>query len=124
MLRSLALILASGTIVVQCTKKSPTSPNAEQKTEGTRRMEMTTPTHTPVVQGAVKASPNSTKTLETPTAVTPKTSTEKLPDCVQNDCNCSDFKTQAEAQAVWQQFPNDPHELDKNNDGVACESLP
>ena len=47
-----------------------------------------------------------------------------LPSCVDTDCNCSDFSTQEEAQRVLDAFPNDPHRLDPNRDGEACESLP
>ena len=38
------------------------------------------------------------------------------------DYNCSDFSTQAEAQGYL--FPGDPYGLDRDNDGIACESLP
>lgn len=38
------------------------------------------------------------------------------------DYDCSDFSTQAEAQR-WL-LPGDPHRLDSDGDGVACESLP
>jgi hypothetical protein len=48
----------------------------------------------------------------------------EFPDCIESNCNCSDFPTQARAQAVLDEFPEDPHGLDRNNDGVACESLP
>jgi hypothetical protein len=40
------------------------------------------------------------------------------------DLNCSDFQFQEDAQAVLDQDPSDPNNLDANNDGVACESLP
>ena len=41
------------------------------------------------------------------------------------DRNCSDFATQAEAQRFYEQNgPGDPHRLDRDDDGVACESLP
>jgi hypothetical protein len=40
------------------------------------------------------------------------------------DLDCSDFTTQAKAQAVYNQDPSDPNNLDADNDGVACESLP
>ena len=41
------------------------------------------------------------------------------------DKDCGDFSSQAEAQAFFQAAgPNDPHHLDGNGDGVACESLP
>ncbi len=40
------------------------------------------------------------------------------------DYNCSDFKTQAEAQRIFNSSPGDPYKLDGDSDGVACESLP
>jgi hypothetical protein len=41
------------------------------------------------------------------------------------DLDCSDFATQAEAQAALEDDPDDPHDLDGSpEDGVACESLP
>ncbi|MBE9181388.1 thermonuclease family protein [Oculatella sp. LEGE 06141] len=47
-----------------------------------------------------------------------------FPACVNTDCDCQDFRTQAEAQAVLTAFPGDPHRLDGDLDGVACERLP
>lgn len=41
-----------------------------------------------------------------------------------DDLDCSDFDTQAEAQAVLDETSGDPHRLDGDGDGVACESLP
>ena len=38
------------------------------------------------------------------------------------DYDCSDFSNQAEAQQYL--LPGDPYNLDGDNDGVACESLP
>lgn len=47
------------------------------------------------------------------------------PAFAQNDLNCDDFETQAEAQAEYDKDPSDPHGLDGNdNDGKACENLP
>ena len=41
------------------------------------------------------------------------------------DLNCKrDFKYQEDAQAVLDQDPSDPNNLDDDNDGIACESLP
>jgi hypothetical protein len=43
------------------------------------------------------------------------------------DRNCDDFATQAEAQAFFLSEggpANDPHGLDADGDGIACESLP
>ena len=39
------------------------------------------------------------------------------------DKDCSDFDTQAEAQRFFEAHqPGDPHNLDGNGDGEACES--
>lgn len=41
------------------------------------------------------------------------------------DKDCKDFKTHAEAQAFFESAgPGDPHRLDSNGNGLACESLP
>ncbi len=43
------------------------------------------------------------------------------------DRDCADFKTQAEAQAFYLAAggpARDPHRLDGDHDGIACESLP
>ncbi|KKQ43394.1 MAG: hypothetical protein US60_C0002G0002 [Microgenomates group bacterium GW2011_GWC1_37_8] len=48
-------------------------------------------------------------------------------ECSSNKYNCTDFKTHAEAQAIFDScggFSNDIHKLDSDGDGVACESLP
>ncbi len=40
------------------------------------------------------------------------------------DRDCSDFATRREAQAFFKQAgPGDPHRLDRDHDGRACESL-
>ena len=38
--------------------------------------------------------------------------------------DCADFETQAQAQAVLERAPKDPHYLDGEGDGVPCEELP
>lgn len=38
--------------------------------------------------------------------------------------DCADFATHEEAQRVLEQDPSDPHYLDGDNDGEACEDLP
>jgi excalibur calcium-binding domain-containing protein len=42
------------------------------------------------------------------------------------DRDCSDFRTQAQAQRFFERHnpSRDPHRLDGDNDGLACESLP
>jgi len=47
--------------------------------------------------------------------------------CTSNYYNCSDFKTQAEAQKVFDScsgIANDIHKLDGDGDGKVCEALP
>lgn len=43
---------------------------------------------------------------------------------IAKDLDCKDFTTQREAQAVLNADPSDPHRLDRDRDGIACESLP
>ena len=63
----------------------------------------------------------------TPTS-TPMQPSEKEIICSYNAYNCSDFETHAEAQEVYdycmQKVGYDVHRLDRDKDGVACESLP
>lgn len=40
------------------------------------------------------------------------------------DYNCTDFSTQAEAQRYFNMYPGDPSGLDRDFDGIACESNP
>lgn len=50
-----------------------------------------------------------------------------LASCGGSPCekkNCNDFKTQEEAQDVYESDKDCYKNLDKDNDGVACESLP
>lgn len=49
---------------------------------------------------------------------------KKFPICVNTDCDCKDFNSQTEAQQVLNAFSGDPHRLDRDKDGVACEHLP
>ncbi|NJM74740.1 MAG: micrococcal nuclease-like nuclease [Acaryochloridaceae cyanobacterium RU_4_10] len=39
------------------------------------------------------------------------------------DYDCKDFKTRAEAQRIFNAYPGDPFKLDRDRDGIACESL-
>ena len=60
---------------------------------------------------------------QTPTAV-PTTTTESGSF---RDRNCSDFSTWLEAQSFFESEGgpgSDPHRLDRDKDGIACESLP
>jgi hypothetical protein len=46
------------------------------------------------------------------------------PAFAQDDQNCDDFESQAAAQAHLRQDPSDPDQLDRDNDGLACEDHP
>jgi len=47
-----------------------------------------------------------------------------LPPCADSDCDCSDFTSQTQAQAVLLAFDQDIYSLDSDGNGAACESLP
>jgi hypothetical protein len=66
--------------------------------------------------------------LEPTPTVTPIASPTSLEDacgpCAVAGCNCSDFGTQAEAQACLNADLTDPFGLDQDGDTIACQSLP
>ncbi len=68
-----------------------------------------------------------TKPIST-TTLSQQTRPTTPPNCQTNTYNCKDFKTQKEAQQVYLQClketSKDIHILDKDKDGIACESLP
>lgn len=47
-----------------------------------------------------------------------------LPPCVEQNCDCGDFISQELAQLVLDDFTGDPHNLDGDGNGLACERLP
>lgn len=65
-----------------------------------------------VIAAAILATAGSFSMAATATALT------------QDDLNCSDFATQEEAQAEYQSDTSDPHGLDRDKDGIACEDRP
>ena len=60
-----------------------------------------------------------------PPASTPKPKPvgQQFPSCVNSDCNCSDFQSRAQVDAVFRAYPGDPFKLDGDSDGVPCESI-
>lgn len=47
-----------------------------------------------------------------------------VPAYAQRDLDCSDFSSWREAQDFYEaNGPGDPHRLDADNDGIACERL-
>ncbi|WP_307849469.1 excalibur calcium-binding domain-containing protein [Qaidamihabitans albus] len=53
----------------------------------------------------------------------PETSAPEAPKpaVTDTDKDCKDFASHAEAQATYDADPSDPHRLDGDNDGIACE---
>jgi competence protein ComEC len=79
-------------------------------------------TYSITTSGTPPPTPTATQ-APAPTA-TPTTTPSACGPCAATDCNCADFSTQAQAQACLEAYPGDPFNLDGDNDGVACESLP
>lgn len=66
-----------------------------------------------------------TATARKPTAIAAKPTVAPRQPPPKADYNCTDFKTHAQAQAFFKAHgPGDPYGLDKDGDGIACESLP
>ncbi len=92
-----------------------------------------TPTHTPTPTSTPTPTPTPTRT-STPRPTNTFTPTPTATDapgpclCTGDLYNCSDFDTQAEAQACHDhcmaEVGYDIHNLDSDGDGEACESLP
>jgi hypothetical protein len=38
--------------------------------------------------------------------------------------DCPDFRYQEDAQKIYDRDPSDPHDLDRDDDGIACEDRP
>lgn len=96
----------------------PALPTATPTPTATATQAPATPTHTPT---ATTAAPTHTPT---PTQSAPG----GCSICDHDAYNCSDFSTQAEAQAChdycFDLVGSDIHRLDADGNGVACESLP
>ena len=94
------------------------------------------PTPVPSTPTPVAATPTSVPPTPTPILPTPTISPEETPtpsphptppELEEPDRNCSDFDTWQDAQAFYKAAggpDSDPHNLDNNGDGIACESLP
>ena len=83
--------------------------------DGTYRIETTNTL--PAQQAEPQPAPSTPNSVSSPSSLTY--------DPTGPDRNCSDFSSQTEAQAFYEAAgPGDPHRLDGNSDGVACESLP
>ena len=62
---------------------------------------------------------------EAPTTTANDSTSADVPELPPDgDYDCSHFETQDQAQYVLENTPGDPHRLDGDGDGIACESLP
>lgn len=89
-----------------------------------RPTEPPSPTVTPEVQPSPDVA---APTSQAPSAPAPTVSNSLPYDPSGPDRDCGDFTTHAEAQAFFEAAggpANDPHRLDGDHDGVACETLP
>jgi hypothetical protein len=57
-------------------------------------------------------------------AKAPRTDTPISPVPADGNYDCADFQTRAQAVAVLDRDPSDPHYLDGDADGIPCEDLP
>ena len=72
---------------------------------------------------ASTAPPTATARTTPPTATARTTPASNPTPSSRDKKNCTDFASQAEAQAALRADPSDPNGLDNNRDGIACESL-
>ncbi|MBE2198478.1 MAG: excalibur calcium-binding domain-containing protein [Anaerolinea sp.] len=105
-----------------------TLPGYEQVTSASVEVTPTVSEYLPVI---LRPLPSPTPTLlpvPTPLPTSTPTAPSGCAICSYDAYNCGDFDTQAEAQACYEyclaQVGYDVHQLDGDNDGVACESLP
>lgn len=82
------------------------------------------PTTTTTTTTTTTSTTTTTTTTGTPTTTTTTTGSSDLPPLPEDgDYDCSHFDSQEQAQTVLEQDPSDPHRLDADDDGIACESL-
>ncbi len=123
-----ATVTATQVIPTATATLTPTATFAQPTTTATATA---TATATQAIPTAT-ATPTPTATFAQPTATATATATATLMagpcSCERDLYNCSDFSTQAEAQACFDfcmdQVGRDVHRLDQDGNGIACESLP
>ena len=109
-----------GTVVVHAAKDGSYSVTTERQIQPAQPALPSLPSTTAPTLPAVPS------TSEPSTSVPPSTSPLRY-DPAGPDRDCNDFKTQVEAQSFFIAAGGpqaDPHRLDRDGDGVVCESLP
>jgi cell division septation protein DedD len=94
---------------------SPAPTTSARPTTGTTATTTTSTTTT-------SARPTGT-TATTATTTTATTTTSAAPTATADDRDCTDFTTQAQAQAALAADASDPDRLDRDGDRIACEEL-
>lgn len=87
----------------------------------------TLPTASATADAQVSPTAQQTPASEAPGAPSPTVATPLRYDPNGPDRDCGDFSTHAEAQAFYEAAggpDRDPHKLDGDHDGTACETLP
>lgn len=124
------------TAAMTSTPRPPSTTTATATPPATTTTTLTpTATPTPIPTATPTATPASTPTPTpaptptpepTPTATPTEDAVETPPPSgpPSDPYDCSDFDTQAQAQAVLDENPDDPSGLDGDGNGIACESLP
>ncbi len=130
LITALLAIAAPNTTYLPLILAQPTSTPTETLTSTPTETATDTPTVTPTVTPL----PTETETpTPEPTATdAPQPTATAIPSgpclCDSDRYNCSDFPTHAAAQACFDYCVSlgvgDIHRLDRDNNGVACESLP
>jgi len=110
--------------LTQTRTPTPTTKSMDRLTVTPTPAETQTPAESPTIPPSPTESPTPARA---PTAASPPTPPALRYDPFGPDRNCGDFRTQREAQAFYEAAggpARDSHKLDRDNDGVACQSLP
>jgi hypothetical protein len=121
----LSQIFLPFTTLLQPTKVPPTTlPPIASPTTTTTPTTSTSSTTTTTTKVAPTTSTSSTTSPTTP-SITQIHTLDNF--CDSDTYNCDDFQTHSEAQVVYEfcgGVQNDIHKLDRDKNGIACESLP
>lgn len=134
LITALLTIAAPNTTYLPLILAQPTNTPTETLTPTATETATDTPTITPLPTEMATPTPTETNTPE-PTATNipqPTATATVIPSgpclCDSDRYNCSDFATHAAAQACFDYCVSlgkgDIHRLDRDGNGVACESLP
>lgn len=120
------------TVYLPVVVSQPTNTPEATATATATEIPTDTPTVTPLPTNTETPTPTETSTTEPTATETPQPTATALPSgpclCDRDRYNCSDFSTHAAAQACYDYCVSlgvgDIHKLDRDHNGVACESLP